>query len=340
MGSQVLTMAGEILGHLMLMVLLPLCQADDEFHMGQRRVAVMNQWNMFNEVDSIKMDSEVADRNMQQWWGDYNSSLEIYKSGRNTTSICSDTATLIDLLRDFKETMQMVRNGWILKNPDYANFTDLHLALGEYITEQEVQATAEDARLTADEHYVALEENLYAINPCPCKWSDWQEWSECSATCGSGVTSRNRTVVQNATNNGQECVGSNRETDTCHTQYCPIDCEWGEWGEYSQCYPECGNGTATRQRVHTILAQYGGANCTGDEQEERECNLMEDLEAKVLEYQGTILNLSQQINNAQSANINLPEPTSKPCFNLMLTSRCKIPMCRYVFYAMKLCKRS
>ena len=35
-----------------------------------------------------------------------------------------------------------------------------------------------------------------------------------------------------------------------------IDCEWAEWGDWGDCSAECGNGTKTRERVHSIEARW------------------------------------------------------------------------------------
>uniref|UniRef100_A0A1B0D6F1 Spondin-like TSP1 domain-containing protein n=1 Tax=Phlebotomus papatasi TaxID=29031 RepID=A0A1B0D6F1_PHLPP len=38
-----------------------------------------------------------------------------------------------------------------------------------------------------------------------CLVSEWGSWSECDATCGTGMMSRNRTVVRPAQNGGKHC---------------------------------------------------------------------------------------------------------------------------------------
>ena len=60
-----------------------------------------------------------------------------------------------------------------------------------------------------------------------------------------------------------------------------IHCAWGLWGEWTTCSKTCGDGNLTRKRVHSILAQYGGNNCTGNSMDTKHCNIQDELKAKV-----------------------------------------------------------
>ena len=51
-----------------------------------------------------------------------------------------------------------------------------------------------------------------------------------------------------------------------------VDCEWGDYGDWSECSESCGNGTEFRDRVVKISAQHGGQNCTGEAREQKQCN--------------------------------------------------------------------
>ena len=50
-----------------------------------------------------------------------------------------------------------------------------------------------------------------------------------------------------------------------------VDCEVGPWGNWTSCSVTCGGGTKERNRT-AIPAQYGGANCTGNDTEHQTCN--------------------------------------------------------------------
>ena len=47
---------------------------------------------------------------------------------------------------------------------------------------------------------------------------------------------------------------------------------WSDFGEWSQCSSECGNGTQTRTRTEETLAAHEGAACEGDSTETQDCN--------------------------------------------------------------------
>ncbi|KAI0235951.1 Coadhesin [Lamellibrachia satsuma] len=56
------------------------------------------------------------------------------------------------------------------------------------------------------------------------QWSDWDPWSGCTKTCGSGTKSRNRLCNDpEPLNGGSNCTGKSEETVDCATWSCP-DC--------------------------------------------------------------------------------------------------------------------
>lgn len=54
-----------------------------------------------------------------------------------------------------------------------------------------------------------------------CKWSQWEEWTPCDYSCGSGDRSRMREVERGAEYGGTQCDGPAEETETCHEEECP-----------------------------------------------------------------------------------------------------------------------
>lgn len=55
----------------------------------------------------------------------------------------------------------------------------------------------------------------------PGKWGDWEEWSVCSATCGTGNKVRTRECNNPAPQYGGECPGNGQETEACEIRKCP-----------------------------------------------------------------------------------------------------------------------
>lgn len=66
-------------------------------------------------------------------------------------------------------------------------------------------------------------------NPCPVPifWSSWGSWSKCSADCGGGVHTRQRTCE-----NGNTCPGCSQEFRMCNPEACPEvrrNTPWTPW---------------------------------------------------------------------------------------------------------------
>ena len=76
---------------------------------------------------------------------------------------------------------------------------------------------------------------------CPV-WKLWTDWSECSATCGPGFSSR----LRECSDDNQICDGDSKETKICLLNPCP---SWSAWSDWSECSVSCGNGTVTKTRT-------------------------------------------------------------------------------------------
>ncbi|GFS05126.1 brain-specific angiogenesis inhibitor 1 [Elysia marginata] len=102
------------------------------------------------------------------------------------------------------------------------------------------------------------------------QWMDWTPWSSCSVSCGGGTRERSRDCYLGQFG-GANCTGHDHETSTCNPHNCPVNGKWLQWSEWGNCSKECGTGTQERFRI-CEGPFYGGANCTGPEQEDRDCN--------------------------------------------------------------------
>uniref|UniRef100_A0A1B0BWZ3 Spondin-like TSP1 domain-containing protein n=1 Tax=Glossina palpalis gambiensis TaxID=67801 RepID=A0A1B0BWZ3_9MUSC len=43
------------------------------------------------------------------------------------------------------------------------------------------------------------------FNLLDCQVSDWGQWSECNASCGTGIMTRTRKILQSPQNGGKHC---------------------------------------------------------------------------------------------------------------------------------------
>lgn len=53
------------------------------------------------------------------------------------------------------------------------------------------------------------------LPPQNCKWTDWTDWAVCSVSCGSGTTTRLRSIAEPAMNGGTACDGESAESIEC-----------------------------------------------------------------------------------------------------------------------------
>lgn len=114
--------------------------------------------------------------------------------------------------------------------------------------------------------------------PCvvvDCELSEWDDWSECSETCGGGVKFRERTIEVEPTPDGVQC-GELSQVIACNEDPCPVDCIYSDWGDWGSCSAECGGGIITRTRYIMVEGDHGGALCDPDTLEQQDvCNTHE-----------------------------------------------------------------
>ncbi|KAH3778802.1 thrombospondin-2-like isoform X1 [Dreissena polymorpha] len=78
-------------------------------------------------------------------------------------------------------------------------------------------------------------EDLIKSDPCPVNggWSDWSAWSDCSTTCGTGLSRRSRACFNPAPSLlGQQCDGDSNDYSLCYSNPCKVDgfcSEWESW---------------------------------------------------------------------------------------------------------------
>ena len=106
-----------------------------------------------------------------------------------------------------------------------------------------------------------------SCSPVHCQVSYWGSWSSCTRSCGGGIKTRTRrkTVTESC---GGRCAYHLKETTTCNTHCCPVDCVY-TWSAWSRC---TGCGTSTQSRTPSIRrhSSCNGRACPGTET--RSCN--------------------------------------------------------------------
>ena len=123
-----------------------------------------------------------------------------------------------------------------------------------------------EEQLDQFENIVQAKFNIPKPSPIDCQLSSW---SDCDATCGTGMQSR--IIVQEALYGGKEC--STNRTIECNSEPCsterppPNNCQWSSWSECSTtCRPE-------KQTREILVEAINGGECPGNKT--RDCPLKE-----------------------------------------------------------------
>jgi len=163
-------------------------------------------------------------------------------------------------------------------------------------------------------------------------WSSWMNWSDCSASCGSGKQTSKRTCKGPTCKEKQET-----RTKPCRSETCP-KFEWGSWSDWAGCFVECDKvSTAIRQRkcydtTKTPKKVCDAAECEGGESASTEsggkCPFTPcKLDGKWSEWDGwSFCNKFCEINRKRRCDSPPQKGEGKPCEGPSLeTKKCKNP---------------
>jgi hypothetical protein len=129
---------------------------------------------------------------------------------------------------------------------------------------------------------------LYKMSAVPkqiqdCEVDDWI-YGECTQPCMESETDSwgnqtlEREVSTPPSTDGDHILGAKcpplKLMQACGKVRCPIDCQQGEWSEWSSCSTKCGGGIRERIRSIERVARYGGDQC-GEATEAEKCNVQD-----------------------------------------------------------------
>lgn len=97
-------------------------------------------------------------------------------------------------------------------------------------------------------------------DPVDCEVGTFGLWSTCSASCGGGLQTRTREVLQAPMYGGKNCP-TLTETRECGKAPCPVHCVVSDWSAWSACSTSCGTGTIERTRTILTHPGHGGQQC-------------------------------------------------------------------------------
>lgn len=99
-----------------------------------------------------------------------------------------------------------------------------------------------------------------------CVWGEWEDWSECTATCMGGTHRRARVITAQPTGDGQLCdPKSKEEIQPCSRVPCHVcvDGLFSQWSAWTTCSASCDGGTKSRYRTITQDANFCGQPAVG-----------------------------------------------------------------------------
>jgi len=102
------------------------------------------------------------------------------------------------------------------------------------------------------------------VRPCPVdgKTGRWEDWSECSKSCGGGTRTRQRKVVQEARHGGLP-LPETLQQELCNTRTCDEDCALAPWTAWTNCSLPCSSGHFMRTR-REIQTSRGSGSCPAE----------------------------------------------------------------------------
>eukprot|EP00747_Dinoflagellata_sp_TGD_P106715 gnl/TRDRNA2_/TRDRNA2_169931_c0_seq4.p1 gnl/TRDRNA2_/TRDRNA2_169931_c0~~gnl/TRDRNA2_/TRDRNA2_169931_c0_seq4.p1 ORF type:complete len:306 (+),score=38.64 gnl/TRDRNA2_/TRDRNA2_169931_c0_seq4:106-918(+) len=138
----------------------------------------------------------------------------------------------------------------------------------------EAQKVLKSKSEKSTEQEKTLQQEVQAVKPVDCQWDTWGDWDDCTTTCGGGKVTRSRGYKVEAQYDGKECDGDKEESKECNDHRCPVNCEFEQWSEWSDCSVKCGaRGRKQHTRAILVNAEFGGTQCKGPLSETEACDI-------------------------------------------------------------------
>uniref|UniRef100_H2Y3E3 Hemicentin-1 n=1 Tax=Ciona intestinalis TaxID=7719 RepID=H2Y3E3_CIOIN len=199
-------------------------------------------------------------------WGECSSSCGIGFQHRNRT--CADGYAGDDgCIGMPKEKMQCIGNECATWS-EWSSWSSCPVSCGVATQSRERSCSLDNEPSDECRGHTREEQSCYG-SVC-AYWSQWTQWSGCSASCDGGQHSRYRTCV-NGVDGGAGCTGYNNETQSCNNLPCP---RWSIWGAWSGCSTTCGEGVRTHERA-CLYGDVGEGSCVGDDSASATCIVQE-----------------------------------------------------------------
>ena len=123
-----------------------------------------------------------------------------------------------------------------------------------------------------------LQKKACSSQACPadCTYGAWTVWSSCSRDCGTGISTRSRSILSAATGNGRCFAQDKQESRDCNAHSCPVTCQVAaQAGGWGPCSKSCGAGTQARVKGILRASLNGAPPCPSleDRTDTQVCNL-------------------------------------------------------------------
>ncbi|GAU98091.1 hypothetical protein RvY_09282-2 [Ramazzottius varieornatus] len=120
----------------------------------------------------------------------------------------------------------------------------------QQLFDKQMCAQSNENEITVDRS--AEPDTAIATTPAfSCMTSPWSDWTECSATCGTGIRTRTRMYKDSMAE--KFCSEPLMEKEECSAGDCQTPspgCEVTNWSNWSPCSVTCGRGTSARRRQY------------------------------------------------------------------------------------------